>query len=47
MKLQEELVMRLGWEDIVKLTYLIIEKQRKEAEGERILNEILGRKKKC
>ena len=45
MRLQEKLVMSLNWAEIVKLTYLIIEKQRREAEGERMLNEILGRKK--
>ena len=46
MRLQEKLVMSLSWEQMVKLTYLIIEKQRREAEGERMLNEILGRKGK-
>ena len=42
---QEKLVMEMDWENIVKLTYALVDKLRREAEGERILNEIRGKGK--
>lgn len=42
---QEKLIMTMSWENIVKYTYALVDKLRREAEGERILNEILGRKR--
>jgi hypothetical protein len=42
---QEKLVMEMSWENIVKLTHALVEKQRREAEGERILSEIRGKGK--
>jgi hypothetical protein len=41
---QEKLIMTMSWENIVKYTYALVEKLRLEAQGEQILNEILGRK---
>ena len=42
---QTKLEESLSWEKIVKQTYMIIDKQRREADGERILNEIRGKGK--